>query len=437
VYGVVGGKGYGRALALGGATATGAAVILAGTAIPTFYAVAAGTIVALVLRLLLRSRDPGARHQPLAPGALPLILLAVWATIVTLLAPSLFNGIPVIAPNSKVGTLVDGTFTTSNLAQIIYLVLGVCVVLYLAGSGHTGPELIGLAAGLTTVLSFWRFLSVTFGLPFPEGVFDNSPSFSFIETAPGGIARFRGILSEPSGLAISSLVTVSYMLSRAVRVIGWRRWGAIVVAGMAGFLASISTSGTFVIASVIVLSLAGLSFLVRFLLQRGTLKPIVVLVGCAAAIAALWVVPLIVAFVQVTINDKVASSSFDERSAADARSYSIVFETFGFGVGLGSHRPSSFAAGLLSTTGVIGTVLFAAAVVILIVRTWSLLEYRPVIWALVALLVTKIIASPDLADTSGILWISLGILAHGSLHRLTQQTAVGFEAPHRLGAYAG
>ena len=44
-------------------------------------------------------------------------------------------------------------------------------------------------------------LYLQIGLPFPEGVFDNSPSFAYIETAPNNVERFRGISSEPAGLA--------------------------------------------------------------------------------------------------------------------------------------------------------------------------------------------------------------------------------------------
>ena len=51
-YGVVNRGGYGRALALGGATAAGAAIALGGVAMPTFYVTAIGAAGALVLALL-------------------------------------------------------------------------------------------------------------------------------------------------------------------------------------------------------------------------------------------------------------------------------------------------------------------------------------------------------------------------------------------------
>ena len=62
VYGVLNRHGYGRALALGGVTASGAAVVVGSVAVPTFYAVALGTVVALGLQLLGNGRAPA--HAP-------------------------------------------------------------------------------------------------------------------------------------------------------------------------------------------------------------------------------------------------------------------------------------------------------------------------------------------------------------------------------------
>jgi hypothetical protein len=127
------------------------------------------------------------------------------------------------------------------------------------------------------------------------------------------------------------------------------------------------------------------------------------------------VLPIVADFAEAMVNEKVSSASFSERSGADARSYDIAVDTFGFGVGLGAARASSFLPGLLATTGIVGTLLFVTAVSGLIRRGAALPEYRPVIWALVALLVTKVVAGPDLSDSSGVMWMSLGLLSHAVL----------------------
>lgn len=416
VYGVLSTRGYGRALALGGATPAGAALVLnEDLAVPTFYTVALGTVAAIALQLLGRGPAPPAVRRRLPPGVSLLLLFLGWSALVTLVSPMLFEGLTVLTPGGQRSALVAGVITGTNSAQLIYLMLAVCIVVFLARSPKAGPELIGLAAGLTVMLSLWRYSHEIGGVPFPEDLFDNSPAFAYIETAPGGVDRFRGILSEPAGLAVSCLVALVYMLPRAFQVRGWHRAGAIVVAVAAAYLGVISTSATFIVAGVLVAAIAALAFLFGFLIQRTPVGELASIVACLMVIAALWALPIIAAYVELTVNEKVSSSSFDDRSGSDSVAYEIFLDTFGFGAGLGASRASSFFPGLLSATGVVGTLLFAAAVVTLIRRSAPVREYRPVIWALVTVLVVKIVSGPDLNDSSGILWMSLGLLSHAAL----------------------
>ena len=416
LYGTVGRGGYGRALAIGGSTAAGAAFVAGSIAVPTFFAIAIGAAVAVALRLLGRGPTAPPPRLHLPPGVSLLLLFLVWSASVTLLAPQLFDGQRVATPTGGDNAhLTAGIITSSNIAQTAYLALGICVVIFLARTRVAGPELIGLSVGLAILLSFWRYLSQQAGVPFPEGLFDNSPNFAYIETAAGGLKRFRGIFTEPSSLAASCLVALAYMSARVRFLRGPRRWGALAVAIMAGYMGSISTSTSFIVAAVVLVLTASLTFVVGFLSRRTSISAVVSIITCALVIVALWVVPIVADFVETTVNAKVGSSSFSERSDANSVSYDIFLDTFGFGVGLGGSRASSFLPGLLSTTGIIGTLLFAASVAAVIRRSSSQVEYRPVIWALVALLINKVVSGPDLSDFSGILWMSLGLLSRAAL----------------------
>ncbi len=64
--------------------------------------------------------------------------------------------------------------------------------------------------------------------------------------------------------------------------------------------------------------------------------------------------PPIAAFVETTVNEKVGSASYNERSGANSESYDIFLDTFGIGVGLGANRASSLFPGVLSNTGLVG-----------------------------------------------------------------------------------
>lgn len=421
--------GYARALALGGATGAGAAFVVGTTAVPTFYAVAVGAAIGVGLDLLQRGRrGPEPQHR-LPPAASLLVAFLLWAVFVTLLAPLLFDGQPVLTPNGVGAELTAGIVTTSNIAQMGYLFLGVCVVIYLGRSERATPQLLGLVAGLTTVLCLWRYLHQTFGLPFPDDVFDNSPAFSYVETAPKGVQRFRGILSEPAGLAVSSLVTMSYMLPRALRVRGVRQVGAVLVAAAACYLGIISTSATFVVGGGLVLAVIGASLGLGFLVRRVSIGAVATVVGCVLVLVALAVLPVVYSFVEQTISAKVTSSSYTERSGANDSSYAIFLDTWGFGVGLGSSRASSFLPGLLSTTGLPGTVLFVAAVVTLLARSARVDAYRPVLWALVSLLLVKVVSGPDLSDSTGILWIALGLLSHAAVRAAPGPSSIVPDSP--------
>jgi hypothetical protein len=408
LYGILGRRGYGRALALGGSTVAGAAVVVGTIAVPTFYAVAIGAAVAVALRVLHRRPGSLPAGEPLPPGVPLLLLFLGWSVFVTLMAPQLFDGLPLLLPTGPGAHLTAGVLTSSNLAQTTYLVLGIAVVLFLARTSRAGPEVIGLAVGLTVMLSFWRYLHQQVGIPFPEGVFDNSPFFAYIETAPGGVERFRGILSEPSALAASCLICAAYMLSRAQRVTGWRRVGTVTVAVVAGYLGTISTSASFVVAAAVVLLIAAATFVVSFLMRRVSVSALVSLGTCVFVVVGIWVLPIVADFVESVVND-------------------IFLDTFGFGVGLGSNRASSWFPGVLSTTGIVGALLLTAAIVTLIRRSAGVPEYRPVVWALVTTIVLKLVAGPDLSDPSGVFWMSLGLLARAAL--LAEARRIGGDSP--------
>ncbi len=421
VYGAVSRRGYGTTLALGGATAAGAAFVAGTIAVPTFYATAIGTAVALFFQMLTRSSRSVARRQGparrlrtrLPPAASLLVAFALVAAFVTLTASTLFDGLAVQLPTGP-GRLFAAAFTSSNIAQVGYLVIGVCVVVFLARSSSSRPELVGLAAGTTLLLSAWRYLHTSFGFPFPNDFFDNSPFFAYIETAPGDIGRFRGILSEPSALAGTCLVVMSYLLSRQAQLTGWRRTGAWVTVAVAAFLGAISTSATFVVAGVVTAGIAAGTVLYRFLFRRLSISTAGHVAVVVLLIAGVLLLPVVAGFVEGTVNSKVASSSYSERSGADSSSYLLVLDTLGYGVGIGSNRASSFLPGLLSTTGVVGTAIFVTALLLLIRKGYAVTAYRPVVWALVSVLVAKLIAGPDLSDPSGVLWLSLGLLSRAA-----------------------
>ena len=404
---------YGQALAIGGATPSGAALVFGSVVVPTFYAVAIGAAASLALAVLASGRFGPRPRQPLPPGGQLFVLFLAWSVLVTLTAPLVFDQQPLVHPVSR--ELIAGTLTTSNLAQIAYMFLGVCVVVFLARSPSTGSGLLGLTLGLCLALSLARYLALQLGLPFPEGFFDNSPNFIYIETAAGGFERVRGIHAEPAALALTCVTGIAYFGRRAAAVSGVRRAGCLTFAAIAAYLGVVSTSATFVVAGLVSAGIFLAVALAGFLAGRSSISLAAALAVCAALVTAVVAGPAVVASVRSIIGDKLVSSSFDDRASADSESFGVFLETYGFGVGLGSARASSFVPTLLSAVGLVGSLLLVAAIVTIVRNAWHDHACRPTVWALVAYLAVKVTSNPDLSDTTGILWISLGVLSHAGL----------------------
>ena len=80
--------------------------------------------------------------------------------------------------------------------------------------------------------------------------------------------------------------------------------------------------------------------------------------------------PHVEAMVKGLIIDKVKLND-GVREKINQRALEILIETKGLGVGLGSHRASSFFASLLANTGILGFILFMAMLGSLLWRYWK------------------------------------------------------------------
>ena len=339
-------KGYVRLMTATGGLPIGVLVIVAGQPVPAFYTLGIGVLLATVLvPFITRQTSVFDRSVP-RPGAVALILFVVWSIVVTIVSPTIFSGIPVIVARDGLDSqlLAPGSlaYSVSNIAQVAYLIIGVCVIFFLSRSPASTPGLVGIALSIVTLLSVWRYLGIHFGVPFPLGFFDNSTAVRIIETTSSGAVRFRGIFSEPSGLASVSLTSLVYYGMRFQWLRGWNLAFAIIVFCAAAFNAIISTAGTFVAAGLLMLAILLLVGLYKFVTGTARVNPMIALISLAAVGIGVFFVPTLVSIIGSIINGKVGSSSFDSRTGVDQFSYLLALKTWGIGVGLGANRPSSF-----------------------------------------------------------------------------------------------
>jgi hypothetical protein len=156
---------------------------------------------------------------------------------------------------------------------------------------------------------------------------------------------------------------------------------------------------------------------------------VTVSVLCITGAAILLIPSLSQAVFAMTV-EKSEAMSFVSRVVADLGSLTILKNTYGLGVGLGSNRPSSLVTTLLSTVGIVGTMLFAI-VLYRIVKVFpgrsapSALQMS--FWSLIGLFVAQSVGIPDI--NRPVLWaLFVVVVAQLNAYRLTASQSAAAQA---------
>lgn len=384
-----------------------AGIIVAGQNVQVFYLVAIAMLGAVVARVRVRSvlgADLDAH-----PGVQALAGYLIWTLTVTATAPYIFAGIGVLNPRDGIDSGIvhpaSLAYQISNFAQSGYLLFGVAIVIVL-GTMRSASAWIP-AAGLTlgTVLSSLRYVM-------PENLatelFDSSPNVLISSETE----RLRGIFSEPSALGGFEVTAAVFFVIAASRTEGRRRYICLGLGLWALTNAVLSGSGTALMGGLLILGAIAVQAVYRAVVGVSRISIPALVLWILASPLLVVVGPSLYAGAAGLVGDKVDSSSYTNRSGADLFSINLTGQTYGIGVGVGANRPSSFLAMLLSSSGVLGTVLFLTALVAIMWKALRSHAYQPTAWALVALMCSKIVAGPDLSDP--IMWFLLAVCAHGA-----------------------
>lgn len=331
-----------------------------------------------------------------------------------------------------------------NFTQIGYLIENICLVYVL---GHQGarqafPNLLrdwdlAMICGLcfSAAVSLWQFASLYGGLWFPTDFFYSNAGYSRADSqSMVGLFRINGPFEEPS--------TLGYVFTGFL-LFAWLRYRlyptafsvAMIAACIFCMLVSTSTTayfGGFLFGCIALYDVAAqrLHLLTKdFRFSSGQIATIVIIViavlGGGYVVAKNW--QAIDVILQLTVFNKTESSSFQQRAFADMLGVQAFVQTYGIGLGLGSHKPNSLLLALLSNTGVIGTVLFGAWAYVLLRPIRAPLDsdtmnrlrraFRPFQWGLLGLVLIHVFSNPNLSTMD--LWVQMaGLLAlQASLHK--------------------
>lgn len=331
-----------------------------------------------------------------------------FSVLVTIFMPYLFTyDVRVLLPKFGIddGVAMRGVplqFTTSNIAQIVLLLVDVAVLLLVFSfrkmlNFRLQMQFLYAAIALVIVFGLWRLVSkFVFALPFPTLFFDNNTSHALmLEDTVAGQFRLIANFTEASYAG-------QFLATAVVALLADRRsiYNTILLIGSLVCLL-LTLSGTayagIVIGTVVWAALSGKRQLFTLLFFSGI------------AFAVFYISGLFDMMVEI-LTTKAASESGIIRSMSNTMSFQMFLDTYGLGVGMGSNRCSSFFFNMLAGVGLIGTVLYAASMGFLFRNLYQQIHNKAAsflfFWGVV-FTITQVLGIPDLSNPVFWAWMFL------------------------------
>ncbi len=347
-----------------------AALVLGGFGLQPALVPASLFVAYVVLQILLGVNYVGSSRVWWA--VIPFGCMTVWAVAGSWLLPQLFAGEVYVWPQKLEPPVVSVLLqpTTANLNQVLYLIVNSVVLimsaLFFSGTRSYAVRVMQayfLSGFLAVGIGFWQFAYKLAGVPFPDSFLFSNPGWAILEGQTVGLVpRISGSFSEPAafaGYVAGILCCTGWLILRGHRGLTIR---ALFGFALLAMICSTSTTAYGVLA----LMLATLpiysavtgswSLMIRIILGVILLATAL---GCIYLFVSAYLPETMNAIDQIVADtmDKSGSSSYQERTAADLDSLSLVLPTYGLGVGWGSNRSSSLIPGLLANIGFWGVLV--------------------------------------------------------------------------------
>lgn len=346
--------------ALGGATVTPAVLFL-----PFLLACAIGE----------RGVDGCLRQVTYPAPGFWLALLVVWGVLTAYFLPRVFAGEVMILANDRSAidlgiALVPLHPVSTNLTQSGYALGSVCAfvavraLLERRGMLDQFRNAVLLLATLNCLAGAINLAEFYLGLPRLLDYVRTAGYVVFDSYEEAGLMRIQGTFAETSAFSAFTLPLFAFTLSLWLYKVRAAYSGVLALISL--LLLLVSTSGTAYMGLAIYLSCLGLGLTWRGLAVgrvprlgalslMGVLAP---LIACSVVVFEPNLAERVADVFQLTVLNKMQSSSGIERSFWNQQAWSNFLDTYGVGVGLGSARASSYPLVLLSNIGIVGTLLF-------------------------------------------------------------------------------
>ncbi|HWK45055.1 MAG TPA: hypothetical protein VNT30_10055 [Stellaceae bacterium] len=381
------------------------------------------------------------RHEPIRRDVLvrflPMLILIAASVVALFVASSFYDG-TIVVQSSRDGQNGTGSlfhFRLENYAQHFYVILNTLGAMVIAHKiSQMPPEMVRRLVGqalhgfiiVGSAIVLWQWLHYTFGIYFPDkDFFHNNAAYAeaYGQNLSDFGYRLCGSFSEPSALAYffaGALLFAhrQYEIDRSTI--------ALISTFLSIFLLFISTSTSAYF--ILVLFFLRLAFrqapVLGRLIAQGTaalatrpshaLFILGAILGVAVFIATHQ--DLVFFVVKTFIVDKPSTDSFSVRSAADGLAMKVAIQTWGVGLGLGSHKANTLPMTLLSNTGIIGLLAFGWFVIGCFQYTQAACRRTPALasmvkptqWFLAGLLIQHCFMNPNF--NMAMFWAVAGIL---------------------------
>lgn len=383
-----------------------AAIVVDGNGFPLFYLAVVELAILSAPGLLMSVARPQRSESARArfPADVVAVALVIWATVITIAGPRIFAGTRVFDPalgvDTQVGNMSVLQPTLGNVAQLGYLTLGIVFLLLAGRFFPVDTRLLGSALWVSLVLGAVRMVAEPV---WPHQLLQNMPGYAYATPE-----RLSGTFYEPSVLGLYLVAAACYFGVKLLRPGARSRIGSLVALALVGIEFVANGSGTALLGLVIVAAIGAAALLLRQVRSpRFAVHPWALITGTLVLAAGLTQLPALYELTIGSAERKASSFSFLARGLANQRSWEIFLETMGLGVGLGSHRPSSLFFLVLSCLGLVGTILLAALVIVALRAAARTPVASAAGWALLGILVSGVIAVPDLSMP--VIWIGLAV----------------------------
>jgi hypothetical protein len=303
-----------------------------------------------------------------------LVVTVTYATISAYVMPRVFRGLTLAVPvRAALGHYDPAELapTTSNLTQSAYFIADCVCFVVLSGFGNSsaGRRSLARAALMCVVLNlFFVFMDlVTFATNTTELMsYVRNSTYSVLNLDEvAGFKRIVGSFVEASSFGYWTLGYFAFATSLWLNGIATRFTFALSILSLVALVFSTSSTAYVGLSSYLLLEFLRIAF--RFVSRPISPQMMIFLVG----------LPIIVCIVAVFIylNDQVYANVADlldtlvlnkmstgsgiQRSSWNAQGIQNFLDTFGFGVGNGSARASSFPIAVISNLGFLGTMIYA------------------------------------------------------------------------------